>query len=90
MDFPDKFQSYFQLDKLHQINISFVVNKLEVQIGGIASNISYGLSLLTKKKVVVLGAVGKDGQKILKFYKKHGIETENIISDKKDFTSLYA
>ncbi len=44
MDFPHRFVDYLQKDKLHQINVSFVVNNLEKQMGGTATNIAYGVS----------------------------------------------
>lgn len=78
MDFPAEFVSYFHPEKLHQINVSFVVNRLEKQIGGIATNISYNLSLITNKKILPLGGVGKDGDTILNFFKSNSISTDGI------------
>lgn len=50
MDFPDEFQDYFHPGKLHQINVSFVVDKLEKQLGGTACNIAYNISLILNLK----------------------------------------
>lgn len=66
MDFPGKFIDYFHPEKLHQINVSFVVNRLEKELGGTATNISYTLSLAnkflgSKISITPLAAVGKDG-----------------------------
>ena len=44
MDFPGEFKDYFHPEKLHQINISFVVDRLEKQIGGTATNIAYNIA----------------------------------------------
>jgi len=87
MDFPGKFVDYFQKDKLHQINVSFVVDRLEKQLGGTAINISYNLSLLSIKKVLILGAVGKDGGELLNFFKANKIGTQGIIRDNRLFSS---
>lgn len=87
MDFPGKFADYIQKDKLHQINVSFVVDILEKQLGGTATNIAYNTSLLTKKKITVLSAVGKDGKQLLNFYKKNNISTEGILIDKNLYTA---
>ena len=43
MDFPGHFKDYFHPDKLHQINVSFAVDKLAKHVGGIATNIAYSL-----------------------------------------------
>ncbi len=87
MNFPGKFVDYIQKDKLHQINVSFVVDKLEKQLGGVATNIAYNVTLLSKKKVSVLSAVGKDGQTFLSFFKNNNIDTTRLIVDSKRFTA---
>jgi len=87
MDFPGKFVDYFHPERLHQINISFVVNRLERQLGGTASNIAYNTTLLTKKTVTILGAIGKDGNQILRFFNKRRINVDGIIKDKHLYSS---
>lgn len=87
MDFPGKFVDYFHPERLHQINVSFVVNKLEKQLGGIATNIAYNISLVTQKPIKLLSAVGKDGTPFLEFFKDHAIDTSNILFEKSLFTS---
>ncbi len=87
MDFPGKFVDYFHPDKLHQINISFVVNRLEKQLGGIATSIAYNLSLITDKQVRVLGAIGRDGEEFLNFFKSKHIDTSAILVDDKLYTA---
>ncbi|MEK7523020.1 MAG: PfkB family carbohydrate kinase, partial [Patescibacteria group bacterium] len=44
---------YFHPEKLHQINVSFVVNKLEKQLGGTGTNISYNIALITNFKFLI-------------------------------------
>lgn len=87
MNFPGRFVDYIQKDKLHQINVSFVVNRLEKQLGGVATNIAYNITLLSKKKVSVLSAIGKDGQSFLTFFKKNNIDTTYLLVDKNRFTA---
>ncbi len=83
MDFPGKFVDHFHPEKLHQINVSFVVNKLEKQFGGTATNIAYNLSQALKFiennfSISILSTVGKDGKDFLRFFKKNKISTSNI------------
>ncbi|PIV09977.1 hypothetical protein COS31_02920 [Candidatus Roizmanbacteria bacterium CG02_land_8_20_14_3_00_36_15] len=87
MDFPGKFVDYFHPERLHQINVSFVVDRLERQLGGIAVNIAYNISFLTTKKITILGAVGKDGGQILNFLKKRSINVSGIIKDNRLYSS---
>ncbi len=87
MDFPGKFVDYFHPERLHQINVSFVVNKLERQLGGIATNIAYNISLVSDHRIKLLSAVGKDGDPFIKFFESHKIDTSNILLDKNLFTS---
>ncbi|EKE14025.1 MAG: hypothetical protein ACD_12C00708G0001, partial [uncultured bacterium] len=89
MNFPNKFQEYFHPEKLHQINVSFVVNKLERQLGGTGTNISYNISkiLNNKLQIKLLGSVGKDGKDFINFFKKNKIDASGVIVDKKLYTS---
>jgi adenosine kinase len=89
MDFPQEFQNYFHKEKLHQINVSFVVEKLEKQLGGTATNIAYNTALIFNEKIglKLLGSVGKDGKDFIRFFKKNKIDVDGVIMDKKLYTS---
>ncbi|VVA44409.1 PfkB domain protein [Candidatus Roizmanbacteria bacterium] len=89
MNFPNEFQDYFHSEKLHQINVSFVVNKLEKQLGGTATNIAYNAALILneKSKIKLLGSIGKDGKDFINFFKKNKADTSGIIVDKVLYTS---
>lgn len=87
MDFPGKFIDYFHPEKLHQINISFVVNSLKKQLGGTATNISYNLSLVTQRKINILSSLGKDGDIFIDFFNHHHIDTTNLYRDPELFTA---
>lgn len=77
MDFPGKFGDHIMPDKIHQINLSFLVNTLTKQQGGTAGNIAYNLALL-KSPVSILGIVGTDFSEYEKFLKQSGVNTSNI------------
>ena len=92
MNFPHEFQNYFHPEKLHQINVSFVVDKLEKQLGGTATNIAYNIKranveTLGRSNVFLLGSIGKDGKDFLNFFKKNKIDADGVIIDKKLYTS---
>jgi adenosine kinase len=44
--FPDRFQAHLLPDKLHMLNVSFLVPEMRREFGGCAANIAYGLNLL--------------------------------------------
>jgi adenosine kinase len=44
--FPDRFQAHLLPDKLHMLNVSFLVPEMRREFGGCAANIAYGLHLL--------------------------------------------
>ncbi|MCX7996508.1 MAG: PfkB family carbohydrate kinase [Patescibacteria group bacterium] len=86
MDFPSRFQEHLQPDKLHLLNVSFVVDKLERQFGGTATNIAYNLGLVGCSGVKLLASVGKDGQPILDFLQSHQVDTSEVLID----TTMYS
>src|ERR1700732_4985678 len=44
--FPDHFKAHLLPDKLHMLNVSFLVPEMRREFGGCAANIAYGLNLL--------------------------------------------
>jgi adenosine kinase len=86
MDFPGKFGDHILPDKIHNINLSFPVNKFAKRRGGTAGNVSYTLNLL-KSHHVLFSAAGKDFDEYKKHLNKIGIDTRNILIDKSQYTS---
>ncbi|MSQ98318.1 MAG: carbohydrate kinase family protein [Xanthomonadales bacterium] len=46
MVFPEPFRNHILPDKLHMLNVSFLVPKMRREFGGVAGNIAYNLKLL--------------------------------------------
>src|ERR1700722_12661168 len=44
--FPDRFKAHILPDKLHILNVAFLVPEMRREFGGCAANIAYGLKLL--------------------------------------------
>lgn len=59
MTFPGKFENSILPEKLHILNVCFLVDNLIERFGGTAGNIAYTLSLLGER-AVILAAVGND------------------------------
>jgi adenosine kinase len=86
MNFPDSFKNHILPEKIHILNVCFVIDKMEKSRGGTAGNIAYNLNLL-KADPIVLGIVGKDGDEYLNFFTKVGMSTEYITKDENILTS---
>ncbi|MGZ5251637.1 MAG: carbohydrate kinase family protein, partial [Caldimonas sp.] len=58
--FPGRFVDQILPEKLHILNVSFLVPSLRREFGGCAGNIAYNLAALGAETIVV-AAVGSDG-----------------------------
>ena len=59
MVFPDQFKNHILPDKVHILNVSFLVPRMRREFGGCAGNIAYNLKLLGGKPVP-MATVGED------------------------------
>ena len=59
MDFPDNFSNHILPDKIHILNVCFMVTGLTERFGGTAGNIAYTLALLGEKPLI-LATYGHD------------------------------
>jgi adenosine kinase len=59
MAFPGKFADHILPEKIHILNVCFMVNGLTERFGGTAGNIAYNLALL-EERPVILATCGKD------------------------------
>ncbi|BCS87307.1 carbohydrate kinase family protein [Pseudodesulfovibrio sediminis] len=86
MTFPDKFSNHILPDKIHILNVCFLVDGLEERFGGTAGNIAYTLSLLDTKGVI-LSQVGKDFTAYDERLQQYGISVEGIRTIDTEFTA---
>ena len=84
MDYQGIFSDSIMPDKIHTINLSFLLNTLKKERGGTAGNIAYNLALL-KSKAAIFAAAGNDFGEYEIFLRQKGVDTSNIqiIKDKK-------
>ena len=54
--FPDRFEAHLLPDKLHMLNVAFMVPEMRREFGGCAANIAYGLKLLGDEPVAMATA----------------------------------
>ena len=77
MDFPGKFSDHILPDKVHVLNVCFMINELKENFGGTAGNIAYALSLLGESPTIIATA-GRDFDSYRDWFKNNKIPTENI------------
>jgi len=86
MNFPDKFSNHILPDKIHMLNVCFLVDGLDEKFGGTGGNIAYNLALLGEKPVL-LSQVGKDFSSYDTWLQKQGISVEGIRTVDQEFTA---
>lgn len=77
MNFSGRFADRIMPDKLHQISLSFLADKLSKNLGGTAGNLAYTLKLLGEDPYIVSTA-GNDFEDYRKFLENHQIEAGGI------------
>lgn len=87
MTFKGNFKDHVLLDKLHILNVSFMVDSMEERKGGCAGNIAYSLALMGEKPIII-SSVGKDFKAYEKGLTKMGLSLEGINKNEDIFTAL--
>jgi adenosine kinase len=86
MDFPEKFSDYILPDKIHILNVCFLVNGLKEQFGGTAGNIAYSLALMGERPLI-LATAGKDFDGYEKWLCDLGLPVQGIRRIDEEFTA---
>lgn len=86
MDFPEKFSDHILPDKIHILNVCFLVNGLKEQFGGTAGNIAYNLALLGERPLI-LSCAGKDFDSYEKWLTDLGLPLDGIRRIPDEFTA---
>lgn len=73
MDYHGRFADHINPKKIHVLNLSFAVQRLNLSFGGTAGNIAYNLSLL-RMPVGIVANLGKDGAEYRGRLQKHNID----------------
>lgn len=77
MNFSGRFADRIMPDKLHQISLSFLADKLSKNLGGTAGNLAYTLKLLGEDPYIISTA-GNDFDDYRNFLDKHGLDRGGI------------
>ena len=85
MVFPDQFKEHILPDKVHMLNVSFLVPKMRREFGGVAGNIAYSLKLLGEDPYP-MATVGDDFGPYRRHMEKLGISTRYVKHMEGEFT----
>ena len=86
MNFPGFFSDHILPDKIHMLNVCFVVDGMDEKFGGTAGNIAYSLALLGERPII-LSSVGKDFAPYSKRLRTLDLTLEGIRVVDKEFTA---
>ncbi len=86
MTFNGSFKDHLLLDKAHVLSVSFLLDSLKQQRGGVGGNVVYSLSLLGVPSALV-GAVGQDFDPYQQVLHDLGVDLSGILRVDDDFTS---
>lgn len=77
MVFHDRFKNHILPDKVHMLNVSFLVPDMRREFGGCAGNIAYNLKLLGGNPLP-MATVGSDFEPYTEWMEKCGVPTKHI------------
>ena len=77
MVFEDRFKNHILADKMHILNVCFLVPQMRREFGGCAGNIAYNLHLLGGEPVP-MGAVGRDFQPYAEWMDQCAVNRQHV------------
>jgi adenosine kinase len=86
MVFPGRFREHILPDRIHMLNVSFLVPTMQRNFGGTAGNIAYNLNLLGGSGAP-MGTVGHDFGVYREWFEARGISLEYVREVPSEFTA---
>jgi adenosine kinase len=88
MSFPGRFADHILADQLDKVSLSFLVDSMRVQRGGVAPNIAYTNALLGGKPRIMASA-GADFEDYRGWLEQNGVDTSGIIVFEDDYCASF-
>lgn len=86
MVFPDKFKHHILPEKIHMLNVAFLVPEMRREFGGTAGNIAYNLRLL-EDNPLIMATVGEDFGAYTAWLDSNNISSAHIKKIANSFTA---
>lgn len=88
MQFPGYFHEHILPEKITNLSVSFLVDSMKRQRGGVATNIAYNLALLGERPRI-MATVGQDFAEYRAWLEANGVDTSAIVEVPDDFTASF-
>jgi adenosine kinase len=88
MRFPGRFREHILMDHVNRISLSFLVDSMKRQRGGVAPNIAYSLKLLGCDPLI-LGTAGQDFGDYRKWLEENGLRLDGVKVLEDEFTASF-
>src|SRR4051812_30522379 len=87
MDFPGYFKEHIMPEKIHVLNLSFLVKSMKRNRGGVAANIAYTMALLGEPPALFAAVGANDWAAYEEVMHKFGIDTRFVEVVPDEFTA---
>ncbi len=88
MSYPGRFRDHFLADQLENLTLSFLVDSMQRQRGGVATNIAYSHKLLNGAPTI-FSTVGQDFGDYRLWLESIGISTDHLVEIGDEFTASF-
>lgn len=88
MRYPGRFRDHILPDQLENITLSFLVDSMQRQRGGVATNIAYTYKLLNGNPTL-FSTVGQDFGDYRRWLEEMGIDTTHLVEISTEFTASF-
>ncbi len=86
MVFPDHFKNHILPEKIHALNVAFLVPEMRREFGGCAGNIAYNLKMLGGDPIM-MATVGDDIQPYMSRFEQLGLDKSCVLHVNDAFTA---
>ena len=88
MTFPGYFREHILPDQIARLSVSFLVDSMHKQRGGVAPNIAYNLALLGEHPILMATA-GQDFAEYRAWLEAHGVDVSAVVEVPDKFTASF-
>lgn len=88
MNYPGRFRDHILPDQIENITLSFLVDSMKRERGGVAANIAYSNRLLGGTPII-FSTVGQDFGDYKRWLESLGLDTSHLIVLENDFTASF-
>lgn len=88
MQFPGDFREHILIEHLDRLSVSFLVDEMRREHGGVAANIAYTMALLGSKPLL-FGTVGRDFGDAARRLEALGVDTSGVLEIEDKYTASF-